>query len=550
MVRSSRFSYDSGAGNGPFGFGWSFLSVITRKTDKGLPRYQDAEESDVFILSGAEDWCLFWWSQTGNGNAEILPAAYGGRTIQHPALPPAHRGSVRAHRALDQPSDPTDSLLAFDLQGQHHDLVRQDAESRIADPADPTRIFSWLICESYDDKGNVIVYEYKPEDSDGIDSSQAHERNRTDDDARRQSLPEAHRYGNRTPYFPILRRMRRRPRLPTEWLFEVVFDYGEHDPNHTDARPSPRSDVAVRRDPFSSYRAGFEVRTYRLCQRVLMFHHFPDELGVGTDYLVRSTDFTYSYEQEPDDPRNPIFSFLLSATQSGYSARRTAPISRNRCRRSSSSTRQPIVQRRDPRGRLREPRKPARTASIRALQWVDLDGEGLSGILTEQAERLVLQAQPEPDQRQHGGWHRDNRRAIRRQSNGRASRRLPRSAAAAVPRPGGRRPARSRRASTDRRPASTNARHDEGWEPFTPFASLPGFDWNDPNLRFVDLTGDGHADILITRRRSLRWYPSLAEDGFGPAERVQQGAGRRRGRASSLPTARNPSTWRTCPATA
>ena len=42
-------SYDSGAGNGPFGFGWSLsLPAITRKTDKGLPRYQDAEESDVF----------------------------------------------------------------------------------------------------------------------------------------------------------------------------------------------------------------------------------------------------------------------------------------------------------------------------------------------------------------------------------------------------------------------------------------------------------------------------------------------------------------------
>src|SRR6266508_6906274 len=43
-------SYDSGAGNGPFGFGWSLsLPSITRKTDKGLPRYQDAEEADVFI---------------------------------------------------------------------------------------------------------------------------------------------------------------------------------------------------------------------------------------------------------------------------------------------------------------------------------------------------------------------------------------------------------------------------------------------------------------------------------------------------------------------
>src|SRR5690349_17379512 len=49
-------SYDSGAGNGPFGFGWSLaLPSLTRKTDKGLPQYVDVEESDTFILSGAED---------------------------------------------------------------------------------------------------------------------------------------------------------------------------------------------------------------------------------------------------------------------------------------------------------------------------------------------------------------------------------------------------------------------------------------------------------------------------------------------------------------
>jgi hypothetical protein len=49
-------SYDSGSGNGPFGFGWSLsLPSITRKTDKGLPKYLDLEESDEFLLSGAED---------------------------------------------------------------------------------------------------------------------------------------------------------------------------------------------------------------------------------------------------------------------------------------------------------------------------------------------------------------------------------------------------------------------------------------------------------------------------------------------------------------
>ena len=58
------------------------------------------------------------------------------------------------------------------------------SESRVADPADQTRIFSWLICESYDDKGNVISYRYKEENSDGVDLSQAHERNRTPTHAR------------------------------------------------------------------------------------------------------------------------------------------------------------------------------------------------------------------------------------------------------------------------------------------------------------------------------------------------------------------------------
>src|SRR5204862_756211 len=38
-------SYDSGAGNGPFGLGWSLsLPEITRRTDKGLPTYQDDDE--------------------------------------------------------------------------------------------------------------------------------------------------------------------------------------------------------------------------------------------------------------------------------------------------------------------------------------------------------------------------------------------------------------------------------------------------------------------------------------------------------------------------
>jgi hypothetical protein len=48
--------YDSEAGNGPLGLGWSIpVASITRKTSLGLPQSEDAVDSDVFVLAGAED---------------------------------------------------------------------------------------------------------------------------------------------------------------------------------------------------------------------------------------------------------------------------------------------------------------------------------------------------------------------------------------------------------------------------------------------------------------------------------------------------------------
>src|SRR5829696_10024939 len=45
--------------------------------------------------------------------------------------------------------------------------------------------------------------------------------------------------------------------------------------------------------------------------------------------------------------------------------------------------------------------------------------------------------------------------------------------------------------------------HDQHWESFVPFESLPNIDWNDRNLRFVDLTGDGHADVLVMENETF-----------------------------------------------
>ena len=38
-----------------------------------------------------------------------------------------------------------------------------------AGPDDPQRVFMWLVCCSYDDRGNAIEYEYAAEGDDGVE---------------------------------------------------------------------------------------------------------------------------------------------------------------------------------------------------------------------------------------------------------------------------------------------------------------------------------------------------------------------------------------------
>jgi hypothetical protein len=221
-------SYDSGAGNGPFGFGWSLsLPSITRKTDKGLPRYQDADESDVFILSGAEDLVPVLVQNGDKWERQRLdPRPVADKTYDIQRYRPRIEGLfARIERWINQ-SDPTDVFWRSISKDNITTWYGKTPESRIADPADPARTFTWLICESYDDKGNVISYQYKPENSDGVDVSQAHERNRTDKTRSANHYLKHVFYGNRTPYFPDLTASEPVP-LPSDWCFELVFDYGE-----------------------------------------------------------------------------------------------------------------------------------------------------------------------------------------------------------------------------------------------------------------------------------------------------------------------------------
>src|SRR5204862_243749 len=107
----------------------------------------------------------------------------------------------------------------------------KDSDSRIADPNDPTRVFSWLICQSYDDKGNAMAYSYRPEDDLNVDMTLANERNRTTVGRSAQRYLDRIRYGNRvttldpaTGQRPV--QLSNAVLNTLDWMFETVFDYG------------------------------------------------------------------------------------------------------------------------------------------------------------------------------------------------------------------------------------------------------------------------------------------------------------------------------------
>jgi RHS repeat-associated protein len=522
-------SYDSGAGNGPVGLGWNLsLPAITRKTDKGLPRYQDADESDVFILSGAED--LVPVLHPDGSRFEDDTSAPG--FMIHRYRPRIEGLFARIERWTNQATG--EIRWRSITRDNITTMYGKTAESRITDPNDSKGTFTWLICESYDDKGNAIVYEYAGENDENVDRSQVNERNRQ---------RTANRYLKRINYGNKVSRLIEPDLTQTKWMFEVVFDYDEDhyeeldlDPTRPEAEQhrlvraaaSPGLPWTVRPDPFSTHRAGFEVRTYRRCRRVLMFHRF-DELG-DEPYLVRSTefdyaDFDYSQPTTVEDELAHVgstrfASFIRGVTQSGYVRDDSQPVlERNGVTYVTYLKKSlPPLEFEYSKAAIQDDIREIDAESLEnlpigldgaAYQWVDLDGEGVSGILTEQGDAWFYK--PNLGEGRFGSLQ-TLRTLPASSGSGQKHQFLDLAGDGHLDVVQFSGPVSGFYERTD----------DGGWQSFTTFSSLPNLDWGDPNLRFVDLTGDGHADILITEDDAFTWLPSLAEEGFGSFELVRQ----------------------------
>ena len=437
--------------------------------------------------------------------------------------------------------------LALDLARQRHDRLRQGRrlpDRRSRRDADPAHLqladLRELRRQGQRDRLRVQARGRGAAST----SSQAHERNRAGR-SRREPLPQAH---------PL-----RQPR-PSRL---VEPDLAQHDGLDVRGRVRLRrarrgrarrrttaGDVAaVADDPFSSYRAGFEVRTYRLCRRVLMFHHFPDEPDVGADCLVRSTDLAYRSRRRPG--------------------------------RRHAATRLPRSSRRSPRRGYRAPRR-RRLSCTRSLP--PLEFEYSRAAIDDEVRELDADEPREP-------------------AGGRRRRRLPAgstSTARACPASSPSRRARGSTSATSSRGVDVGPRR--GRAPARrPSVSRPTSRAADAQL--LDLAGDGQLDLVALdgptpgfyerttderlgrrsrafalaarastgrpeprvrrprrrrpRRRadharttSFTWYPSLGEDGFGRPRTCGSALDEEtRAARRASPTARSPSTSPTCPAT-
>ncbi|MBE7170548.1 MAG: hypothetical protein INR73_08155 [Williamsia sp.] len=472
FMPSLALSYNSGSGNDVFGLGWNAEpTCISRKTENKLPEYNDAHESDTFIFSGAEDLVPALINTDGNW---IKDQSLDGSIKRY--KPRIEGGFARIEKITEVAGNVYWKVTSRDNVVS---IFGRSRSAQIFNPDDETRIYKWLLEFSYDDKGNCFQFEYKGEDKVNI-ASTLHEKNRLNGfSAFTNVYLKRIKYCNKESYL-----INSNP----QYLLELVLDYGEHD----SANPQPGDDNGwpCRKDAFSDYRAGFEIRTYRLCRRILMFHHFP-ELGVQP-CLVRSIGFEYN--------AGAAFTFLASVTQKSYVRKENGSY--------SQKSLPPFEFNYEPLGWNTQVQSLSKEnlenlpvgMDDRSYQWIDLYGEGLSGMLTEQAtgwyyKRNLGEGTFEPTSLVSpkpsftgigtGAMHFQDIEA-----NG------------------------QKQLVSDHLNGFYEFSPEEGWLPFRNYKEVANIDLRNPNVKLIDLNGDGKADILISEDDIFTWHVSKGKEGF------------------------------------
>ncbi|MGE3979709.1 MAG: SpvB/TcaC N-terminal domain-containing protein, partial [Nitrospira sp.] len=455
--------YSSGNGNGYFGLGWS-LSIpgVMRKTSKGIPRYRDddgeATNWDTFVLSGAEDLV-----PVEDPSPDPLKATrYRPRTEGLFAKIIHHHDTQTDTNYWEVRSK--DGLISY--YGDHPtERVAQSTSATITKPkisqTDPNRIFAWKLTLTQDPFGNRIEYLYADRDH-----------STTPDERQGRQWDQ--------PLLTQIRYADYHESDQTKFLVTVSFQYED------------------RFDPFSDYRAGFELRTTKRCKSIIVETH------ADQTYNVRRYDFSYD-----NQAKNGV-SLLTGVDVVGFDDAGT-----------DSKELPPLefgYSQFNPQDRIQRDLYPVEGADLPAtslantsLELVDLYGNGLPDILEMNGTVRY--------------W--------RNRGNGRFDR--PRSMADA--------PAGLSLGSPGVQLIDANGdgrtdllvtqevltgyyplQFDGQWarRSFHQYAVAPSFDLKDPEVRLIDLTGDGVTDVLRSSTR-FECFFNDPQKGWGATRRVERG---------------------------
>ncbi len=342
-------SYNSGSGNSEFGVGFSLpLARISIRTEKGLPKY---DGTDIFIA----------------GTGELVPKSkspYTEGDYNVTEYLPRIEGSFSLFQHYTK-FDRSESYWKITGNDNIITIYGQNAEARIADEQNPSRIFEWLLESSTDAKGNKIHYTYQQENNDGIEPGMVWEEGRANTKKYIKNI----KYGNYLSGQDV------------EFAFEIVFDYGQYDISSLREGSidpyAPTKEWDYRPDAFSSYKSAFEIRTKRLCQNILLFHHFEEELGAPC--LVKSLALNH---ETTDKSR---LSILKSVVLTGYARNgrdATAPyeIQSMPATEFAFSTFNPLSEPAFDTLQINDNSAPG-YLDLSGFQPIDFNGEGIAGLL-------------------------------------------------------------------------------------------------------------------------------------------------------------------------
>ncbi len=480
-------TYNSSFRNSVFGTGWelSGLPSISLSLKDGFPKY---DGKDKFIFNGVE-LVPYLSNESGDWEPRIYESEehwihlYRSRKEQRYLRLEkwVHKNTKRVHWRL------RDGKNVVSIFGKN-----DDGSTRIADPDDDEKIFRWLLEAQYDPYGNAIKYVYEKENTKNVAGNAIFEKQR-----KGKVFGFTQRYLKRIYYGNTL------PLAPdefepgdNEWLFEVVFDYGEHE---GESQPSyePTQSWLSRPDPFSSYSSGFEIRTYRLCRRTLMFHHFPDELGEEAT-LIGNIEFFYNeYEAGTTLESIQYTGYRWNPESDTFQEKSVPPLIFDYTQPEPGNSFHPVQV-------STSENVPAGIGDLN-YKWIDLYGEGLPGILFESNQAWYYK-------RNLGGGRLGKQKRIAEKPSVNFG---------------------SYALSDFDVDGNMNLvvlkgreagfyeydRERERWSGYRSFSNAPQVE---RFTRLIDLTGDGRSDLVSVEQDRIIWYPSKGKEGFDAAEKISK----------------------------